>query len=63
MCIYLPTGCFSLGVYGNNCDQPCSERCPERRCDITNGACFSCAPGMTGLTCDKSKEYLMCGEI
>lgn len=63
MCIYLPTGCFSLGVYGNNCDQPCSERCPERRCDITNGACLSCAPGWTGHTCDKSKEYLMCGEI
>lgn len=49
-------GCSRLSVYGNNCDQPCSERCPGRRCDITNGACLSCPPGLTGHTCDESKE-------
>lgn len=63
MWFILPTGCARLGFYGNNCDQPCSERCPERRCDITNGDCLSCLPGWTGHTCEKSKDYLKCCKI
>lgn len=59
MCFF-HIGCSRLGVYGNNCDQPCSERCPESRCDITNGACLSCPTGWTGDTCDKSKDHSKC---
>nr|XP_034311855.1 multiple epidermal growth factor-like domains protein 10 isoform X1 [Crassostrea gigas] len=54
LCGVTVTGCVRLDVYGSNCDKPCSNNCPEPRCNISNGACYNCAPGWMGDFC-KSK--------
>lgn len=48
------TGCVRLGVYGTNCDQPCSNNCKDNTCHIENGTCFECKPGWTGIYCKTS---------
>lgn len=52
-------GCVSLDVYGSNCNKPCTDNCPEPRCNISNGACFSCEPGWIGDFCKTSKKHIL----
>lgn len=49
-------GCVRLDVYGSTCDKLCTDNCPESGCNISNGACYSCAPGWTGDFCQKGKK-------
>lgn len=53
LCEVTVIGCVRLNVYGNNCDRNCTDHCPEPRCYISNGACYSCAPGWMGHFCEK----------
>ncbi|XP_061180694.1 uncharacterized protein LOC133189316 [Saccostrea echinata] len=46
-------GCPSTGVYGENCDLPCPQKCQERRCDILDGTCFGCVAGYKGSRCEE----------
>lgn len=47
-------GCRNASFYGTNCDIPCPTNCKDSTCHIQSGACFTCAPGWTGLDCDIS---------
>lgn len=51
LCEVYVLGCARLDVYGSNCDTLCTDDCPEPRCNIFNGACYSCAPGWMGDFC------------
>lgn len=46
----------SIGLYGENCDNKCSEYCSElRRCDRFTGQCYGgCQPGWFTKTCEQS---------
>ncbi|XP_056002334.1 multiple epidermal growth factor-like domains protein 11 [Ostrea edulis] len=46
-------GCHNPNYYGDNCDQVCSEGCPEKKCDAITGNCLNCLPGYQGLRCDQ----------
>ncbi|XP_065923621.1 receptor-type tyrosine-protein phosphatase epsilon [Magallana gigas] len=54
LCEVTVKGCVGLDVYGSTCDKPCTEHCPEPRCNISNGACYSCAPGWKGDFCKQA---------
>lgn len=56
--LFFILGCVKPNVYGSNCDTPCPDSCLERKCDITNGACFQCAPGWIGSFCDKGRNTI-----
>ncbi len=48
----LPVFCFSLGTHGQDCTSNCL--CKNKSpCDNVNGTCY-CAPGWTGVICDKA---------
>ncbi|XP_061170840.1 multiple epidermal growth factor-like domains protein 10 [Saccostrea echinata] len=46
-------GCPSPRFYGENCAQPCPEKCQEQHCDINTGYCLGCVPGYRGPFCSK----------
>ncbi|XP_056002215.1 receptor-type tyrosine-protein phosphatase mu-like isoform X2 [Ostrea edulis] len=46
-------GCSDPTFYGVNCDQPCPDRCQEKRCDVITGHCLGCIPGYQGLRCNQ----------
>ncbi|XP_062574582.1 multiple epidermal growth factor-like domains protein 10 isoform X1 [Saccostrea cucullata] len=46
-------GCFNNGVYGEDCNQTCSDKCQDRRCNITTGRCLGCIPGYQGARCSQ----------
>lgn len=62
-------GCVRPDVYGSNCNKLCTDNCREPRCNISNGACFSCGPGWIGDFCKtskkkvKSRSHELCGLI
>lgn len=54
-CIYIYTGCNTVGFYGSNCETPCPKNCEDSTCHIQNGTCFTCKPGWIGIQCNSSK--------
>lgn len=48
-------GCYTAGVYGNNCSITCPVNCKDRACHIENGTCFECMQGWTGSYCKSGK--------
>ncbi|XP_056003628.1 multiple epidermal growth factor-like domains protein 10, partial [Ostrea edulis] len=62
-------GCSDPTSYGVNCDQPCPNRCQEKRCDVITGHCLGCIPGYQGLHCSQECDdqrygpecFLSCG--
>ncbi|XP_056002246.1 multiple epidermal growth factor-like domains protein 10 isoform X2 [Ostrea edulis] len=57
-------GCSDPTFYGENCDQPCPDKCQEKRCNISTGYCLGCIPGYQGFrcsqVCDKQAYGLGC---
>ncbi|XP_056002937.1 receptor-type tyrosine-protein phosphatase alpha-like isoform X4 [Ostrea edulis] len=53
LCEFEVYGCPKSGVYGENCDKPCSKNCQESHCNIVNGTCLGCIPGYKGSFCDQ----------
>ncbi|XP_052694743.1 receptor-type tyrosine-protein phosphatase alpha-like [Crassostrea angulata] len=51
LCEVAVQGCINFGIYGSNCDTPCSSNCKESTCHIQSGKCFNCKPGWTGIYC------------
>lgn len=48
------------GLYGPNCEAPCSEYCKNNMCDGTSGTCLEgCMDGYTGDHCNDSKQKLL----
>ncbi|XP_062597119.1 platelet endothelial aggregation receptor 1-like, partial [Saccostrea cucullata] len=60
-------GCSDPTVYGEHCNQPCSDKCQEQRCTITTGECLGCIPGYQGpmcnQVCDNRRYGLECSSI
>ncbi|XP_056002340.1 uncharacterized protein LOC130049154 [Ostrea edulis] len=48
-------GCPDPKYYGDNCDQPCFDKCQGKACDVSMGYCLDCIPGYQGLRC--SQEF------
>ncbi|XP_062584245.1 receptor-type tyrosine-protein phosphatase alpha-like [Saccostrea cucullata] len=46
-------GCASPKFYGENCAQPCPDKCQEEHCDINTGQCPGCKPGYQGPFCSQ----------
>ncbi|XP_056002260.1 protein draper-like isoform X8 [Ostrea edulis] len=54
-------GCSDPTFYGKNCDQPCPDKCQEKRCNISTGHCLGCIPGYQGLRCSQECDGGMYG--
>nr|XP_022303649.1 multiple epidermal growth factor-like domains protein 6 isoform X2 [Crassostrea virginica] len=57
LCEVIVYGCYKDGVFGNNCNTPCSGNCKTNTCQIQDGSCFRCKPGWTGATCNTECGY------
>lgn len=46
------------GNYGANCEQKCSSKCNEYKCDQYTGICLQgCSPGYVAPNCAESNEF------
>lgn len=51
LCEVSVEGCIKHGVYGKQCNSPCSMNCKDKMCHIVNGTCQTCEPGWIGQLC------------
>ncbi|XP_062605229.1 multiple epidermal growth factor-like domains protein 10 isoform X4 [Saccostrea cucullata] len=54
-------GCSNNGMYGEDCNQTCPDKCQEQRCNITTGHCLACIPGYQGARCSQACDQYSYG--